>query len=219
MLSACGGSDKSDGSGKTGVVEKVFADPLTDAQIEKALLAVDDLPSGWSVSADDEDEDEDDDSDSETSADNPECQKLMDAMDGDDESEAFGEGEVSFQQSEWGPFLSQSVSSKEGDEIEKAMTAFREAFETCESFTETDADGTKTEFKISDMSFPDLGDDTVALKMSAEAEGFPVDVPLVVVRVDQNVILLASFGIGQGMDAKELETVARTAVTKVKAAA
>lgn len=211
-LSGCGGGDD---SGKTGVVEKVFADPLTDAQVKEALLTVDDMPSGWTVSPDD---DEDDDSDSETDATSPECKKLAAVMDEDDTSESFGEGEIEFQESEFGPFLSESVSSEEGDEVEKSMNSFREAFETCDSFTQTDDEGVKTEFKISDMSFPDLGDDTIALKMSAEAMGIPVDIPLVVVRVDQNVILLASVGLGEGMSSADLEKVARTAVTKVKAA-
>lgn len=215
-LSGCGGDDGAGDTGKTGVIERVFADPLTDAQIKKALLTVDDLPSGWTASPDEDEED--DDSDAETDSASAECKKLMDAMEGDDSTKAFGKGEAEFQGGEWGPFLSQSVSSMKGDEIEKSMDSFRDAFQACDSFTQTDDEGVKTEFKIADMSFPDLGDDTIALKMSAEAMGIPVDIPLVVVRVDQNVILLASVGLGEGMSSADLEKVARTAVTKVKAA-
>lgn len=128
-----------------------------------------------------------------------------------------GEGEATFRKSKRGPFLLQSITSFEGNEAKKAVKAFRTAFETCDSFTETGDDGTKVSFKVSPMAFPSLGDDTVALRLSARAARIKVVAPLIVVRVDQNLMLLASAGIKKRLPAQDLETVARTAVTKIKA--
>lgn len=218
ITAACGGggaedSKKETDSGGTGMVEKVFADPLGDEQIKDALLSLDDMPSGWSI----DDSEDEDDADTETSSDDPACNALMGAFEGD-EDEAFGEGDVSFTQSEFGPFLSQAIASQEGDAIEKTMGELRQAFETCTSFTDTESDGTKTTFKVSEMSFPDLGDETLAVKLAGDADGFSFTAPLVVTRVDQNVILLVSISIGQPMPGEDLESIARTAVAKVKSA-
>ncbi|MFS0883631.1 hypothetical protein [Aeromicrobium sp. 179-A 4D2 NHS] len=214
LLTGC--ASDSNTAGKTGFVERILAGPLTYADIDDALLTVDDLPAGWSVDPDGSD----DGDDSKTSSDSPECDLLVAAMEADDDSGAtpVGEGEATFRKSKRGPFLLQSITSFEGNEAKKSVKAFRTAFETCDSFTETGDDGTKVTFKVSPMAFPSLGDDTVALRLSARSAGIRVVAPLIVVRVDQNLMLLASAGIKKRLPAEDLETVARTAVTKIKAA-
>lgn len=134
-LSACGGGGEDEAeknAGKSGVIEKVFADPLTDDQIEKALLTVEDLPSGYSVQKDDEDED---DSESSSTSDNPKCDAFLNELNDEDDTEPFGEGDVTFAESDFGPFLMQSISSQEGSAIKDAFGDFEKAMLSCDSFS------------------------------------------------------------------------------------
>lgn len=216
FTTACGdsGADADEDSGSTGVVEKLFSDLLTEDEIAEALLSLEDLPSGWTVS-----EDTSEDIAGEATIDNPKCEEFNAILEDDSEVEGLSEGDVAFSQGDWGPFLNQTIASMEGNEIEKAFSAFSHALSACDGFTETKDDGSKVEYKLQPMSFPDLGDDSLAFTMSADADGFPFELDAVVVRVDQNLVLMASAGIGQGLTGEELEAVVRTAVAKVKDAA
>jgi hypothetical protein len=214
LLAACGGKT---GEAKTNPVEAVFKDPLTSKQIKKALLTLDDMPSGYS-----EDPDlvsDDDDSEDEVTKGSPQCKKLMSAIEEEDEK-PFGEGDVGFKESDFGPFIMESVASHEGDLIKDSMGELREAFSTCKKFESTDAEGAVTKFTVAEMSFPELGDDTVAVKMSGKESsfGFTFDFNLVAVRVDQNVILMVNFGVGRALGGKKFEQLARLAVERVSAA-
>jgi hypothetical protein len=206
-----------EGGGKTNPVEAVFKDPLTTKQIKSALLKIEDMPSGYTkdpdVISDDEDEDE--------FSGSPKCKRLMNALDSEEDEKPFGEGEVGFKESDFGPFVAESVSSFKGDRIKNGMGKFREAFESCSTFTTTDKDGAKTKFKVAQMSFPKLGDDTIAIKMSAKEAtlGMSFDFSLVAVRVDQNVVLMLNFGVGRALGGEKFEKLARLAVERIDQAA
>lgn len=213
------GCAEGEGEGKTNPVEAVFKDPLTSKQIKKALIKLEDMPSGYSedpdLISDEEDEDE-------ITAGSKKCKELMSALDGKDRAEEpFGEGEVGFKQSDFGPFVGESVSSFKGSQIKDGMEKVRDAFEGCKKFETTDKDGAKLKFRVAPMSFPKLGDDTIAVKMSGTESSFGMsfDFNLVAVRVDQNVVMMINFGIGKALGGQKFEKLTRLAVERIDQAA
>jgi hypothetical protein len=81
---------------------------------------------------------------------------------------------------------------------------------------EQGADGKVTEFRLSALSFPKLGDDTFAVRMSTDAEGLSVVIDVIVVRRSGVMMLLTNAGVGVGTpDSATTETVARKALDKV----
>lgn len=218
VLAGCGPSGPDvDPSEYGAVVEEAPNKLLTDAQIKKSLLTVDDLPDGWSY---DSEYGDGGGSDSRTTSEDPGCAKLTAALSSADDTATSGEGDVSFSKSEYGPFLTQTVRSRGDDNPVKAMKSLRDALKGCDFFTMVDdARGVKTDYVVSDLSFPELGDDMVAMTLRSSTEGQSVDMPMVIVRVDQALVMLASFALGGRMEANEFEAVVRTAVKKVKAVA
>ena len=211
LATSCG---QPEGEGKTNPVEAVFKDPLTTKQIKSALLKIEDMPSGYTKDPDLVSDEEDED---EITSGSPKCNQLMNAGDSEEDEKPFGEGEVGFKESDFGPFVAESVSSFKGNRIKDGMGKFREAFESCTAFTTTDKDGAKTKFKVAKMSFPKLGDDTIAVKMSAKEPtlGMSFDFSLVAVRVDQNVVLMLNFGVGRALGGEKFEKLTRLAVERI----
>jgi hypothetical protein len=215
LLSACGllGGQ---GEGKTNPVEAIFKDPLTTAQIKPTLLTVDDMPAGYSV-----DHETSDDSDSgELDSTTAECTRLFTALERQDKQKAFGKAEINFKADDFGPFVSETVSSFKGSKIKDQLAVLDVALAKCPSFTTTDDDGAKLTFEVEELSFPDLGDQTVAGRLTAKEPTFDIAIEfqMVAVRVDQNMVALANFGLGKGMSAADFEAVVRKAVERVQAA-
>lgn len=102
----------------------------SDEELEKALLSLDDMPSGWSPSPAEEADDPDDASEFCPDATEPE----------DPGVDAVGEATVDYQQSEFGPFFTQLVYRFEGNGAEQGMDAFRVAVSACDEWTEVDPD-------------------------------------------------------------------------------
>lgn len=217
LAASCG---QEPGEGKTNPVEAVFKDPLSSKQIKRALLKIEDMPSGYTEDPDlinDEESEED-----EISAGSKKCEQLMSALGSKDRAEKpFGEGEVGFKESDFGPFVGESVISFKGSRIKEGMGKIRDAFASCKNFETEDKDGAKTKFRVAPMSFPKLGDDTIAVKMSGEEPSFGMtfDFNLVAVRVDQNVVMMLNFGIGRALGGQKFEKLTRLAVERIDAAA
>ena len=215
LLSACG-LIGGQGEGKTNPVEAIFKDPLTTAQIKPTLLTLDDMPNGYSI-----DRDASDDSDSgELDSSTAECTRLFKALERQDNQKAFGKAEINFKADDFGPFVSETVSSFKGSKIKDQLAILDVALAKCPSFTTTDDDGAKLTFKVEELSFPDLGDQTVAGRITAKEPTFDIAIEfqMVAVRVDQNMVALANFGIGKGMGEADFEEVVRKAVERVQAA-
>lgn len=183
----------------------------TTAQLRAALLAVDDMPTGWSTEQDDED---DDDSFSEG------CKPLA-ALD-----EAFeddtDEPEVLYAQGELGPFVNQAIGSlPSAAEVSKRMAALKAALGKCPSFQYTDDEGDTQKVRIAPVSFPRLGDETLASRLTVEFEGGTLSMTVLAIRVRNHAMLLTGmsvttvFGGGQ-LTPADLERIARTAVTKAE---
>ncbi|MBA4607645.1 hypothetical protein H1W00_04070 [Aeromicrobium sp. Marseille-Q0843] len=217
VLAGCGPSGPGVDPDEYGaVVEEAPSELLTEVQIQKALLTVNDLPDGWSFNSDFEGGGEDD---SRTTSEDPGCEEFTAGLTNTDGTLTAGEAEVTFSKSEYGPFLTQTIRSKGGDDAVKSMKSFKSALKGCDFYTMIDgAGGVRTDYVISDLPFPDLGDDTVALTMRATTEGQTIDLPMAIVRVDHTLVMLATFQLGGGTGTQEFEAVARTAVKKVKKA-
>ena len=217
VLAGCGPSGPGVDPDEYGaVVEEAPNRLLTEAQIKKALLTVKDLPDGWSFSSEYGDGGG---ANLRTTSSDPGCAKLTAALSSDDEEDtSAGEADVTFSKGQYGPFLTQTVRSKGGDDAVGSIKSLRSALKGCDYYTVTDPDqGVATNYTVSDLPFPALGDDTVAMTLRASSQGQSFDIPMAIVRVDQSLVMLASFLIGKGMSAKDFEAVARKAVKKVKA--
>jgi hypothetical protein len=73
---------------------------------------------------------------------------------------------------------------------------------------QTDEDGSTTTY--SEMSFPDLGDDSIAYR--GTVQDFPVSFALVAAAVDERIVYL--IGVGSGSDGELLEGLATIAVAR-----
>lgn len=198
---------------ETASTETVAAEPepaagrsLTQEQLHQALPAVTDLPTGWSVVADGDDA-ADEDVDSTVSP--PECQVVFDAL-GERDAEPVSEAAVDFGRGELGPFLDVSIASYEEPVEPGRLQAAAEALSTCPDFTVEDPEQTVT-FSASALSFPNLGDETLAIRLSGEVDDFDVSADQVLVVVGANVVSLTSLSILDN-DPAALEAAARAAV-------
>lgn len=190
-----------DGAGATATTEPADSATENDPQLMDAIVSLDDLPSGWSVWVD---EDDDDDSDDEGFCGSPPFEGLLES--GDDAPKA----EAQFQEDDFGPFLWQGivyVSERDADTI---MDVLRDSF-NCDTWTQTDDDGTQITWTIAEMSFSDVGDDTFARKLSAESGGFPFTGDFVAVRDGGFAFIIFHFGIG-GVDSELTQSIASDTV-------
>ena len=179
------------------------------------LLTVADLPTGYSEKAAEPDEDEDNSP--------APCREFENV----DEIQSESKGEKTFSKGEASLFggaeLSQEVYIfKSREEISDRFGLFLKLMENpeCRTFETTDEDGATFKGTLSALSFPKLGDDTIAMHMAAEvsSEGInlPVAVNLVIFRKGRALNSLSTIGFGASMiPATELETIARKALDKM----
>lgn len=224
LAASCGGSDDSDGDERARTIEAPESEApkepeggggggdktLSEAELKAALLTVQDLPTGYTL---DTSPDEDDD---ETQGSSEECSDRFEALTEAEEQDDTTEAEVSFEGG-LGVVLEQGLESYPDEEIPaERFDQVVEVLNDCPSFTSTEADGTNTEFTISPLSFPKLGDDTIALNIKVKTSEFDGVLNFAVVRLGRNVM-----SIGQGgltADAAVLEQVARKGLEKLAGA-
>lgn len=173
---------------------------LDDKEAEAALPDVSSLPTGWSVDTETSD---DTDDESEGKVEPAKCEALLDGVSESWDEEPIGEAEKSYEAGQMGPFMEVGISSYDEEYPDDAFGKFLKAFESCPEFTSVE-DGESTTFKVSSMSFPNLGEETAALRMAAESEGFPIQVDLVVIRAGHNVISLAHSSLGGDSDSSSV---------------
>ncbi|MCW2746024.1 MAG: hypothetical protein JWM48_2574 [Mycobacterium sp.] len=179
---------------------------LTQAQAQAALLSVTDLPTGWTA---------------DTSSTSPDsgfsgCSAL-EAVGGHSKANR-AKAEGSFTAGGVGPLLQEMVAVPSDETAAQAMTKLRSALNTCRSFTSTDADGKKTTFTTSALSFPKLGDETFAVQITAPNPLGQLVADVVVVRLGNTVVELAYAGLGATVNGAQLEELGRKAVQKAQSA-
>jgi hypothetical protein len=82
--------------------------------------------------------------------------------------------DAGFQQSDIGPFVGQVVQAFAPGEAEGAIADGRAATQSCGAWTETNEDGTQTQWQVSMLAFPQIGDETLALRLSAEGAPYGI---------------------------------------------
>ncbi len=182
---------------------------LTAAQAKRALLTLDDMPTGWTQEKPDSDDDDDE------TVTPKRCQALLDAI--DKQGDPVTEAEAAFSAGDFGPNLDQSVGSWSTSQL-SVLKKMADAFRQCPKFTSTSKDGTSATFQASGLSFPNLGDRTLALRLKTKSDGLTVVLDVVYIVKGNNGIALMTSGL-QPLDGATLEKLARKAVTRLDAAA
>ncbi|MGL5931247.1 MAG: hypothetical protein ACRCY8_20130 [Dermatophilaceae bacterium] len=187
-------------------------DQLDAAKIKQALLAVGDLPTGWASKAND------DSGEDESVIEPASCQKLFDTF-GDKSSEAAAaEAAVTFTSGgDLGTELSQEIASYGTERQSKKVEEIAAALTKCSKMTLVDG-ADRIPVTISGLSFPNLGEQTLAMRMTFETSGITVTADLAVVAVGHNVVSFTTVGL-QPIAGAELEKIARAGMSKMAAVA
>ena len=197
----------------TAAVENAAADTiLTVEQAQAALLTVQDLPTGWTT---DPTAAEDDETDPDDDIEPAECAAVFEAMEEGNEPAAKADG--SYTAGGFGPLLQQTVTSFEEDTSDRIQTV-TDALNQCSTFTSTTADGVATTLTSSPLSFPNLGDRSLAVRLTGSSDDIEATFDVVYIAVGKNSITLLGGGLTP-LPGAELEAVARKAVERLNAAA
>ncbi|HEV2071579.1 MAG TPA: hypothetical protein VGR26_17455, partial [Acidimicrobiales bacterium] len=156
---ACGGGDDRDERADTvddtaqGDTERDQNDDQAagDVDVEQALLALEDMPTGWTTSPDAGEEDEG-------------AAEFCAGLDITDD-EADADAEASFQGSEMGPFVSHAVARFDGGG-DTRFAQLRKAIDGCGDFDITDEEGNTLTGRLSAVSFPEFGEESLAVRLS-----------------------------------------------------
>jgi hypothetical protein len=205
-------------SGKSGIAPGTLASSkvkiLDTAGLRRALLRLDELPAGYSFSA--EQSPEPDVSPSRPTR----CERLFEEF---GNTSTLGDGTAGanavFEKSAVGPFLQLELASyADAAALRRSLSTVRDAVGECGQFATTDPDGSKFTVQIAAVSFPALGDETAAFKLDATGVSGETAVALsgflVAVRVARTVCTIVHFGLPT-VDLAETEQVARKAVDKL----
>jgi hypothetical protein len=200
---------------------------LSEAQLAAALLTVPDLPNGYALDAEagaggtDRSAEPSTDELIEPGSDDEACDQVFDEVRGG--GPALGAtgavtAEIEFTRGELGPFVSQSLhSSRDRAAIHAAFEEMRRVPQLCREFTESDDDGSFT-IRMTEASFPQVGEDSFAIRLDASGGGEGISITLggylVLIRVAATVSMIVHVG-APGVDAGETERVARAAAARL----
>lgn len=185
---------------------------LTAAQVKSALLTVQDLPTGYSVDTSPEEESEDDI----TNSDDADCVAKFKGLNDADNEDQSEQAKASFTGPGLGTVLEQGIESFDDEEVpEKRLKDVVEVLSDCPTFSSTE-DGVKSDFSVSSLSFPKLGDDTVSLALTVKTPEVSVGLNIVLVRLGRNVMSVTQGGLAT--DVVALEQASRKGLDRLAAA-
>jgi hypothetical protein len=101
----------------------------------------------------------------------------------------------------------------DGD-TDRILTKTADAFSDCPKFTDITPGGTKTKVRMSALSFPDLGDRTLAMRAKGTVEDLELVIDLIAISVGHNIVAITAGGL-EPMPGDDLEAIARKAVAKL----
>lgn len=126
--------------------------------------------------------------------------------------------DAGYQQSDIGPFVGHIVQAFASGEAADTLADGRAAAGSCNGWTETSEDGTQTQWQVTPLAFPQLGDETLALRLSAEASQFGVvTMDLVYVRRGDYLTGVANSVWGYVVDSEQTVALAGRADEKLAA--
>lgn len=212
VIAACGGGR---GHGKTSgaVAPKASSatpilrqgPPSTGPEAQRlasALLAVPDLPGGWRLGQDTRS----------TPEDTNLCGANLATI--ERQGQKLAEVGVSFQQSPSGPYLSQTLTAYSGGLAQQVLDALRAAAGSCNTVTVKDKqEGSFSNWELTTPPFPQLGDQTLALREYLPAGN--VEAIIVYVRRGDLLSVLLHVSVGQPIDRTQTEAFARRADEKL----
>ena len=192
---------------------KGAGDRLSRAQAKSALLTVSDLPTGWAS------EKSKPDKKSSSKIEPASCQKMFDELSAKTEGKkAKVKEKATFSQGGMlGANLETEVSSFDTEVQSDRIKNIVAALTKCADITSTE-NGKKAEIQMSALSFPNLGDQTLAMRMKVKTQGISGVADVVLVSVGHNVVSFMTAGL-QPIPGPELEKIARAGVTKLGTAA
>ena len=176
--------------------------PIRREELLRALLAVDDMPTGWT-----------------TSPSGPNIESQGNNICGQplDTQRRVEQVSVGFQRSQSGPFLLQTVGVYERGGAAAFMESLKRASESCTTWTVTGREGKITVWKLAPLSFPKLGDETFAFRLSIDTGVLPGESDVVFVRRGDIVSLLEYAGVSLAtVDSQQTETIVRKADEKLQ---
>ncbi|GAB3069298.1 hypothetical protein [Pedococcus soli] len=188
-------------------------DKLDAKQVKAALLAVGDMPTGWAAA---ESEPEKDDT---STVEPASCQKLFDNMDTSGKKvKAKHKASASFTQGGMlGVQFEEEVASFDDDNQGDHVEGLGKVLTECSKMTVVDG-AERMPMTMTGLSFPNLGDQTLAFRAKAKSEGIEVVIDAVFVAVGHNVVSFTAAGLTP-MAGDDMEKVARAGMAKVATAA
>lgn len=223
ILTACSGSDRAATIDPPAAAQENAA---SSEQLQAALLTIQDLPTGWTTAPP-----QPSPTTPSTEADEPTgfCNRpiiIREEVPASVETEFTKGGELSNR------LLQLVVSYDNARQASKAFDDIAQAAQECTSWEESD-ESTTSALTLQSLSFPKLGDDTLAARMGGEikskpnpSEEFSFDITgnvaadIVVIRSGQLITVLGQLGVGifgpASIDSTETETIARRAVDRLE---
>jgi hypothetical protein len=178
---------------------------LSAAQAKRALLTLNDMPTGSKVWPGKGEGEADGDDGTVTPK---RCQALLGKV---DDGKPVAKAKAAF--SSDANLLEESVTSYSTPQA-AALNRLAYAFRQCPKFTSTEKDGTSMTFRASSLSFPKLGDRTVALRLKFRTSGVTAVLDVVCIAKGNNGILLTAGGL-HPLDSATLEKLARKSVARL----
>jgi hypothetical protein len=174
-------------------------------ELKKLLLTLPDLPTGWSIDPSQSNPDD-------TSAFSG-CPSLNNM---DKTFPSTARANIDLTKSTEGPFAGEKLQSYSGDNATKGMAALRPAAAACTSIKSTAPDGTVYDLTMAEMSFPAIGDESVAFQLTGNINTTPVDGQFVYARKGNLVSAISAVAVnGNKVDLGELQKITEAAVAKL----
>jgi len=180
--------------------------PVTEEDLTAALLALEDMPTGWTLRAPDEEVDEDDGGDTYSFL----GQELP--------RRALFSVNAEFESGQLGPFLNHSITAYPPGEAADAFADSAGVIQSSEPYTLTLNDDTALLMELSRMSFSALGDESVAARSSTDQVPILGFMQINVIYIRRGDIVMSLQGISFGLqqpDIEEMETLAQRALEKL----
>ena len=189
-------------------------DELTAAQARAGLLSVTDLPTGWSAATNFPP------STNNSTVTPAVCQTVFDKLDpAKGATKAKVKATASFTTGgALGQQLTMDIASFDAENQAAKIQAVADALTKCAHVTVTDAKGAKAAMDMTGLSFPNLGDQTFAFRVTAKSGALTIVVDLATVAIGHNFVTFTTAGL-QPLPGADLEKIARAGVTKVGRAA
>ena len=131
---------------------------------------------------------------------------------------SIGKAEVEFEQSQLGPFLTETIVLYPPGKAEAAFADVFETAQSCSTFTTTSNDGTVNSYEVNLLSFPALGDESFAVRSSTTLSLLGLlETDVIYIRQRDVVLTILYISIGlDGIDTTVTEELTRLAYDKLQ---